>query len=273
MPTDNEAVILNAQAFPLAAGSLPYSRLTSRALLCDCGSATKTIRFRKGRDVIVAGSRPQFLYVNHDGWLLRYKILHDGRRQIVNFVLPGEVFGLQACVFSHSLYSVATITEAVLSTIPIEVIGRMVEHNAGLSKALLCSAVWEAAILGEHLIDTARRTAYGRVSHFLLELFVRLKQGGHTDDTSFAMPLTQEVIGDALGLSPVHVNRTLRALRDDKLIVLDGKRLTLLDFAALCRVSDFEASYLGGNVGPRRRVMSASAGAGFAAPVAAAPVV
>jgi CRP-like cAMP-binding protein len=250
----------------------PHNGLASNALLFECQSAAKTARFRKGRDVIVAGTRPQFLYVNDDGWLSRYKILHNGSRQIVNFVLPGEIFGLQACVFHKSLYSVATITDTTLSAIPAEIVGKVVERNAKLSRTLFWSAVREAAILGEHLIDTARRSAYGRVSHFLLELFVRLRQAGRTDGMSFQMPLTQELIGDALGLSPVHVNRTLRALRGDRLIALDGKRVILLDFAMLCRLSDFEASYLGETIGTHRDVKNESAEAPFSraelAPVA-----
>lgn len=240
--------------------ALPAGRVRpiSATLLFACRGTTKTMRFRKCRDVIVAGNVQPFLYVNHDGWLSRYKILHNGCRQIVNFVLPGEIFGLPACAFGNSLYSVATITECSLSTVPIEIVSIAVERNPELSKALLLAAIGEAAILGERLIDTARRSAYGRVSHFLLELFVRLERSGQTDNLSFDMPLTQEVIGDALGLSPVHVNRTLRALRDDKLIALDGKRVTLRDFDALCRLSDFEQSYLGQGVWLRREAMDAS---------------
>lgn len=233
-------------------------RPIGKTLLFECRGATKTTRFRKCRDVIVAGNVQPFLYVNHDGWLSRYKILHNGCRQIVNFVLPGEIFGLPACAFGNSLYSVATITQCSLSTVPIEVVAVAVEQNPELSKALLLAAIGEAAILGERLIDTARRSAYGRVSHFLLELFVRLERSCQTDNLSFDMPLTQEVIGDALGLSPVHVNRTLRALRDDKLIALDGKRVTLRDFDALCRLSDFEQSYLGDGGWLRPQAVDAS---------------
>ncbi len=249
MLTDNGAAILTAPVSITT--SSPLSRPTCKALLFECGSAAKTIRFGKGKDVIIADNCQQFLYINHDGWLSRYKILHNGCRQIVNFVLPGEIFGLHACAFRNSLYSVATLTQASLTAIPIEMVGKATERNAKLSRALFCSAVREAAMLGEHLIDTARRSAYGRVSHFLLELFVRLERVGQTDDMSFRMPLTQETIGDALGLSPVHVNRTLRALRDDKLIAVHGKRVTLLDFGALCRLSDFEESYLGEGARPR----------------------
>lgn len=258
MTTADNAALLKAAAEAAPPASSSAFKMASHALLFGCRNEAKTVRIGKGKDVIIAGSRPEFLYVNHDGWLYRYKILHNGGRQIVNFVLPGELFGLQACAFANSLYSVATITSCTLSKIPIETVDAMAERNAKLAKALFCAAIGEAAILGEHLIGTGRRSAYGRVGHFLLELFVRLRQGGQTDGMSFEMPLTQEVIGDALGLSPVHVNRTLRSLRDDRLIALDGKRVTLRDFAALCRLSDFEGGYLGEHGGANRRAPAAA---------------
>ena len=209
------------------------------------GYGARSMRIQKNKDVVIAGSHYESVYAVHDGWLFRYKILHNGSRQIVDFILPGQFFGLQACLFKRSLYSVATITEASLSTVPLGVIDKVFEQNLELSKVLFWSAVCEAAILGEHLIDAGRRSAYERVSHLLLELFVRLTRVGMTEGMTFYMPLTQELIGDALGLTTVHVNRTLRSLRADKLIEIDGKSITILDFEALSLLSDFENSYLG----------------------------
>jgi CRP-like cAMP-binding protein len=217
----------------------------TRGLLPAGEGGAKTIRLRKNRDIIVAGNHHGCIYVNHDGWLSRYKILHDGSRQIVDFILPGQIFGLQACLFKRALYSVATITETSLSAIPSAVIDELFETNAAFSKALFGSALCETAILGEHLTDAARRSAYERVSHFLLELFVRLESAGLTEGMSFPMPLTQELIGDALGLTTVHVNRTFRSLRKENLISMRDKSITILDFEALSQLSDFENSYLG----------------------------
>ncbi len=200
---------------------------------------------RKNKDVVIAGKCYTNLFVNYDGWLQRYKILHNGNRQILDFILPGEIFGLQACIFKSSLYSVATITDAVLSPVPFEMLDAVFERTPQLAKALFWSTVCESAILSEHLIDTARRSAYERISHLLLELFVRLKRVGLTNDMSYFMPLTQELIGDALGLTTVHVNRTFRSLRQDKLIEINGKLVTILDLEALSLLCDFEYSYLG----------------------------
>jgi len=199
----------------------------------------------KNKDILVVGRHYGSVYVNHDGWLLRYKILHGGSRQIIDFILPGQIFGLQACLFKNALYSVATITESSLSEIPFEMIDDVFERSPRLARALFWSAGSESAIIGEHLIDAARRSAYERISHLLLELFVRLNGAGLTDGMSFELPLTQELIGDAVGLTTVHVNRTMRSLREDKLIAIEGKRVTILDFESLSLVCDFENSYLG----------------------------
>jgi CRP-like cAMP-binding protein len=202
-------------------------------------------RIHKNQDVVIAGRHCKVFYLNHDGWLFRYKILHNGNRQIVDFILPGQIFALQACFFKASLYSIAAVTAASVSALPLEVIDDVFDQNPQFAKALFWSAVREAAIVGEHLIDTARRSAYERVSHLLLELFVRLKSAGQSDEHSFTMPLTQELIGDAVGLTAVHVNRTLRALREDHLIEINNRCVTILDFDALSLLCDFDRSYLG----------------------------
>jgi len=230
---------------PSALSSLNVHKLICGDLNFEYDLQGEPKHIHKNKDIVVAGKHYETLFVNHDGWLLRYKILHNGDRQILDFILPGQIFGLQACLFKTSLYSVATITEASLSSIPLDAIDRVFERTPTLAKALFWSALCESAIVAEHLIDTGRRSAYERVSHLLLELFVRLKLTGLTDNMSFDMPLTQELIGGALGLTTVHVNRTFRSLREDKLISIDGKCVTILDFDALSLLSDFDNSYLG----------------------------
>lgn len=102
----------------------------------DYRHGVRTIRVAKNKDVVIAGNPYDFFYANHDGWLFRYKILHKGGRQIVDFVLPGDIFALQACLFKSSLYSIATVTPAVLSVIPFEKVDDVFEHNPTLSKLI-----------------------------------------------------------------------------------------------------------------------------------------
>lgn len=230
---------------PTSPARSEIDKLIPRVLLDGRGKGFRTVNVRKGQDIMICGSHYHWLYVNRSGWLARYKILHNGSRQIIDFVLPGQLVGLSACLFQRALYSVVAITKATLLTIPFEMVDEAFERYPALAKALFRSAALEGAILGEHLIDAARRSAYQRVSHLLLELLVRLNHGQSSDEMSFSLPLTQELIADALGLTPVHVNRTLRALREDRLIAMDGRSIRILDFEALALLSDFEKSYLG----------------------------
>jgi CRP-like cAMP-binding protein len=128
----------------------------------------------------------------------------NGTRQILDFILPGQVFGLPACLFPHAPYSVLTITEANISAIPFDMTDNVFDHDPSLATALFWSTVQEAAILGEHLTGTSRRSAYERS--------VRLNRNAQGGEITLSIPLTQELIADALGLTAVHVNRTLRAL-------------------------------------------------------------
>src|SRR5262249_13624838 len=107
--------------------------------------AVKALRIGKNRDVIVAGRPYGGIYLNHDGWLFRYKILHAGSRQIVDFILPGQVFGLQSCLFQRALYSVATITDCSLSLIPFAASDDLFEREPAFARELFSAAVWEAA--------------------------------------------------------------------------------------------------------------------------------
>ncbi len=230
---------------PASPARSEIDELIPDALYDERGKRFRTVNVRKGKDIMICGSHYQWLYVNRNGWLVRYKMLHNGSRQIIDFILPGQLVGLSACLFQRALYSVASITKATLLTVPFEMVDDAFERHPALAKALFRAAALEGAILGEHLIDAARRSAYQRVSHLLLELLMRLNHGQSSDEMRFSMPLTPELIADALGLTPVHVSRTLRNLREDRLIAMDGRSITILDFEALALLSDFEKSYLG----------------------------
>ena len=119
MPTSNER---RRSEFVGAAGASSPAflrRLTKDDLTAEAGRSLGTMRICKNKDLLVAGTHYECVYVNHDGWLLRYKILHNGSRQIIDFILPGQIIGLQAYLFNNSLYSVAAITETLLSVISI----------------------------------------------------------------------------------------------------------------------------------------------------------
>ena len=198
----------------------------------------------RNREIISAGRKYDGMFVLIDGVAIRYRILHDGRRQVLNIVLPGDFIGFPACFFEAALYTVTALGDALVASIPFAGLFGLFQRRPRLAAMLFCSFSCEAAMYAEHLIDVGRRSARERVAHFLLELLVRLQAIGLADERSYRMPLTQELIGDALGLSVPHVNRTLRQLREDNLVSLDGQRVVINDIEALAALADFEKGYL-----------------------------
>ena len=198
----------------------------------------------RNREIIRAGRTYDGVFVLIEGAAIRYRVLRDGRRQVLNVVLPGDFIGFPACFFEAALYSITALSDAVVSWIPFANLFALFHHHPRLGATLFCSFSCEAAMYAEHLIDVGRRSALERVAHFLLELLTRLQAIGLADERSYRMPLTQELIGDALGLSVPHVNRTLRQLREDGLVSIDGQIVAIRDIEALAALADFEKGYL-----------------------------
>jgi CRP-like cAMP-binding protein len=199
---------------------------------------------RAGADIVTAGHSYRCLFVLNKGFAIRYTVLHDGRRQVLNLILPGDFVGLPGCMFERSLYSIATLGEAVVCCIAFPVVFDLFKAWPRLGTAMFWLAGHEGALFAEHLVGVGRRSAYERVAALLLELLYRLRSVGLGDARSYALPMTQELMADALGLSVPHVNRTLRRLREDRLIAVDGGRLTCLDVEALSRAADFDGNNL-----------------------------
>ncbi|HUZ12206.1 MAG TPA: Crp/Fnr family transcriptional regulator [Caulobacteraceae bacterium] len=173
------------------------------------------------------------------GWACRQRELPDGRRQIFEFILPGDLIwpGPRqrplALAVTVALTSVATADARALAAVAAE------PQHAGLMAAIETSAALEEIFLLDHLVRIGRQTAYERTGHLLLELHWRLGLAGLVRGSRFSMPLTQEILADALGLSVVHMNRTLQHLRREGLIRLQCGELELLDVAALARIADY----------------------------------
>jgi CRP-like cAMP-binding protein len=212
------------------------------AMLCDLQSATRTVQ--RHRDVITEGRHYGSLFIILEGNAIRYRILHDGRRQIVNIVLPGDIIGFLGTFIESSLYSTKALTEMVVAAIPFSRVNALFATHPRLVTKILWWFSCESAIYAEHLVDLGRRTALERVAHFLLELLTRLQNVGLAEEQSYKIPLTQELIADALGLSIPHVNRVLRRLREDGLVVVEDQRVTIKDVDSLSELADFEPSYL-----------------------------
>jgi CRP-like cAMP-binding protein len=166
-----------------------------------------------GSEIIRAGDDAPELYTLYSGWAFRFKTLPDGRRQILNFLLPGDLVGLQAGMFDAALHGIEALTEVELCVLP----RRDVWALFGEMPALAFDVTWlgsrEESIVDENLANAGRRTAAERVAALIVALYKRAKALGLVAGETFAFPLTQQHIADALGLSLVHTNKTLARLR------------------------------------------------------------
>jgi CRP-like cAMP-binding protein len=211
-------------------------------VLQELQSSSRAVR--RGQEIIGEGRRCTMLFVINDGISIRYRILRDGRRHILNILLPGDFAGVPGCFFDNALYSVKTLTDSTISPVPLTWLMGLFDSQPRLAAKLLWSFSCESAIYAEHVIAVGRRTALERVAHFLMELFVRLQAIGLADERSFRLPLTQEIISDALGLSIPYVNRVVRQLRDDGLVRIKDQLVVIDDIEELSALADFERGYL-----------------------------
>lgn len=221
-----------------------YAEITDGEMLTLSGLPTTVLHRAAGQTLVTIGEALQNVFVIEDGWAMRHRMLSDGRRQILNFMLPGDCFDLQAVVRAKADHSVTTITPVRLRAVSAGQFLAALRADAGLASAFWWTAVQEESILREQIVRIGRRSARERVAHLILELHRRLMRAGVADQHSVVLPLTREVMADALGLSPVHVSRTLSALRARKLITTDGRTIGLLDPIGLARLAQFSDAYL-----------------------------
>lgn len=203
--------------------------------LIECETTVK-----KRRDLIVDGYEYRKLCFVEDGFGVRYKLLHNGKRQIINVILPGDVVGLPTSMVERSTYSVTAISDMKLQVCPIDAYVQLCYQRPQFGLILSWLAVHEAATYVDHLIDTGRRSPIERLARFLLEIHSRLAIVGLAAATCFDLPFSQEVIGDALGLSVPHLNRTLAQLRSEGLVVTLGRRVEIVDLGAMRRLGHFQ---------------------------------
>jgi len=199
---------------------------------------------KKGQDIIVQGYEYKTLDIVESGFGLRYTLLHQGGRQILNAILPGDIVGFPASFFSRSVFSVMAATTMSLHRVSFDAFTDLCKLRPNIATALIWFAAREASIYAHHLVNAGRRSPLERVAHFLLETHFRLKAVGCASEDSFDLPFSQESIADALGLSAPHVNRMLSELRNQGSIGTQNHTIKILDRAAMQILAEFEPSYL-----------------------------
>ena len=195
-------------------------------------------------DILREKDRPAQCCLIVDGWACRYKILEEGRRQILSFHIPGDMPDLQSLHLRVMDHGIATLTPCTVAIVPHEAMRDFALRFPGIGAALWRDTLVDAAIFREWMTSNGRRTAFGRVAHLFCELYLKLEAVSLADGHRCEMPVTQAEIADALGLTSVHVNRTLQAMRSQGLITWRSKTLVIEDWRALSAAGEFDPAYL-----------------------------
>lgn len=190
-------------------------------------------------------SRPEHVCVILSGMAYRYKLLPGGRRQILGYLIPGDVCDTHFVLFNQPDHCLALASDSLIAKVPLRAVSVVVARYPRIERALMLAALLDHAILREWLLNIGQRNAVQRLGHFLCEMHLRAEAVGLVAlDGSVAMPINQAALADSIGQTPVHVNRTLQRLRKDNLILLRQRRLTILDPSRLAEESGFDAQYL-----------------------------
>lgn len=194
----------------------------------------------EGATILLEGSNSPHLYTVLSGWAFRYKSLPDGRRQILNFAMPGDFLGIQSSMLSEMQHSVEALSRMVLCVFPRDKLWKLYEQHPTLAFDLTWLVSRSERMLDDNLLSVGRRSAIERVAFALLHLFHRAQDLGLTQGRKIKFPFTQQHIADALGLSLVHTNKTLRRLSDQGNIKWKDGVFEMLDEPGLTEAASYE---------------------------------
>lgn len=206
------------------------------------GFKTGELAAEAGTSILAQGSNSAHVFTVLSGWGMRYMDLDDGRRQILNFVFPGELIGLQGALLREMDHGVQAITDMMLCVFERSQLWTLYERFPSLAYDITWLAAREEMILDNHLLSIGRRSARERLAYLVLHIFERARPFGLTKGNSLKLPLTQQHIADTLGLSLVHTNKTLKRLHDDGLLDWKRQTITIRDMNGLKQLAGWEGS-------------------------------
>jgi len=198
----------------------------------------------EGRVLLEEGSRPHVSMILLKGFVARASILNEGGRQISGLNVPGDFVDLHSLLLKKMDHSLVALTDVVVAAVSHADLRRICEARPQLMRALWRETVIDGAINREWLLALGRRPAAERLAHLFCELYVRLKAVGLAGDYRFDLPLTQSDAADMVGISTVHVNRSLKTLRQEGLLEWKGGEAMIHDWRNLARIAQFDPTYL-----------------------------
>jgi CRP-like cAMP-binding protein len=197
-----------------------------------------------GRDIVREGEFSKQSVLILDGWLCRYKVLPSGARQVLSVHVPGDVPDLMSLHLRLMDHSIMAMTEVKVGFMSHESLDILCSEFPRIATALWKETLIDASIFREWMVGLGRRSATQRVGHFMCEIYLRLQVVGLAKDHKCAIPMTQSDMADAFGLSLVHLNRTLKELKEAGLISLRHQTLAILNWHGLVKACDFDPAYL-----------------------------
>ena len=213
-----------------------------RALLGDAFRANRAVDPQQ--DIVRAGERMGGVHLVIEGFALRYKLVSDGRRQILGLLLPGDFCDLQSAVLGTSDHYIAALTACTIAEVSQERIDALVFRDSRVARALWWATLVDESILREWLASMGQRSADRRIAHLFCELLLRQQLVGAASARDCPLPLTQPVLADILGITTIHVSRILRELREAGLIQLKERHLHIPDVRRLHALCAFDPAYL-----------------------------
>lgn len=195
-------------------------------------------------ELVAEGDTPTTSCLLLSGFAARYSVLADGRRQITAIHMAGDFVDLHSFLLARMDHSVTLLTDCVVAKVPHAYLRDVTEQHPHFTRLLWLLTIIDAATYRRWLLAAGRLSSAGQIAHFFCELFVRLQVVEQTDGFAFSLPISQGELSDAMGLSIVHVNRTLQMLRSRKVISWQGDDFRILDWNALKALAEFDPTYL-----------------------------
>lgn len=220
------------------------SPLPSEARVALTAVETQSKQFGTYHDIVQEGDRPARCCLVQSGLVSRYKTLRSGARQILSFHIPGDMVDLQSALIVVADHGIRTHMPTRIVSIAHGDVLRLAAEHPSLARAFWFDTLLDAAVFREWTVNVGRRNARQRTAHLLLEFAVRLKAAGLAEGDTFILPISQNDLSDALGITSVHLNRTLQWMRGERLIRTHSRSITIENWAEMVSLAGFDSTYL-----------------------------
>ena len=204
----------------------------------------KVRKVEPGQFMLREGMRTEFSTLLLSGYAYRHKLTADGERQIVSIHIPGDFMDLEGSLLTTADHNVQALTRGEIATIETRYLIALIDSHPHVARAMWIDTLIDASIYREWVVNVGRRPAIQRIGHLLCEVARRLEIAGLGATTGYQFPMTQDQLADAVGLTPVHVNRTLKAMEAAKLIARHKRFIEIPDWERLRTMSGFNELYL-----------------------------